>query len=152
MSIKKHDETISVRRRQRSSLRRQPRLSAGGMTDGASRYEEHDKKPRDHGLSFSEDFLALDQHVRLDEVAHLRVHRHHGTAANDIAPAQFACALGQVSIVRNGRARGKQTETCSSGTGRRHTFEKITSRSEMVVRISLIRQFIYIGVSPFTSH
>src|SRR5258706_2040716 len=51
MSIKKRDETISVRRRQRSSLRRQPRLSAGDMTDGAYRYEEHDKKPRDHGLS-----------------------------------------------------------------------------------------------------
>src|ERR1700730_3865515 len=53
MSIKKRDETISVRRRQRRSRRRQPRLSAGGMTDDASRYEEHDKKPRDHGLSFS---------------------------------------------------------------------------------------------------
>ena len=33
------------------------------------------------------DFLPLDQHVGLGEIAHLRVHRHHMPAASHIAPA-----------------------------------------------------------------
>src|SRR3989454_9078362 len=47
--------------------------------------------------SDGEDLLALDQHVGLSEVAHLRVgvHRHHGTAANDVAPSGAAGVLGR---------------------------------------------------------
>jgi hypothetical protein len=56
------------------------------------------------------DFLAFDQHVRLDEVTHLRVHRHHRTAANDVAPPRTAAVLGRIG--GGGRTRRKQMKTC----------------------------------------
>jgi hypothetical protein len=37
-----------------------------------------------------QDFLSLDQHVALVEVAHVRVHRHYGPAADDVAAAGLA--------------------------------------------------------------
>jgi hypothetical protein len=53
VQIKERDETIGARRRQPGSLRPQPRLNAGGMTDGACCDEEHHEESRDHGLSSS---------------------------------------------------------------------------------------------------
>jgi len=65
------------------------------------------------------DLLALDQHVGLGKIAHVRVHRHHGTTTNDVAPAVLAAVLGWVPVVRRGRARREQIETCGGAGGRR---------------------------------
>ena len=39
------------------------------------------------------DLLAFDQHVRFDEIAHLRIHRHDVAAANEQAASRLARAL-----------------------------------------------------------
>ncbi len=79
--------------------------------------------------SNGEDLLALDQHVGLGEVADARIHRHHGTAANDVASAWCAAALGRVADVGGCRARGEQFETCG-GTDRRVAFRKLRQEAK----------------------
>jgi len=88
--------------------------AAGGVDVGAAACSE----VRADG----EDLLALHKHVRPGEVADGRVHRHHGTAANDVAPARLAGAWEWSRLLRCGGARRKQIETCGGGTGRRRAF------------------------------
>ncbi len=79
--------------------------------------------------SDGEDLLALDQHVGLGEVAHLRIHRHHRTAANDVAPAPLAAALGRIVGICRGGACREQVEPGRGNPGRRRPFEKVAPRS-----------------------
>ena len=97
--------------------------------------------------SDGKDLLALDQHVGLGEVAHLRVHRHHGTATDDIASAPPAGVLRLVFIARRGRARREQIDTCGGDPGRRRRLQKIAPRTGMVLRNSVIAQLAH-GLSP----
>jgi hypothetical protein len=102
--------------------------------------------------SDGEDLLALDQHVGLGEVAHIRVHRHHGTAANDVAPAPPAVVLGRVLAVRGGRASREQIETCGGGPGRGRRLQEVAPRSGMTLRDSFIAQFAHWCSPPRLSH
>src|SRR5437899_12791834 len=69
-----------------------------------------------------DDFLALDHYVGFGEIADIRVHRHHGTATNDVAPARLAGIVRRIIvllILRRGRARREQIETCGGDSGGR---------------------------------
>ncbi len=90
-----------------------------------------------------EDFLALDEHVGLGKIAHVRVHRHHGTAANDIAPATPAGVLGHVPVVRRAGARREQIGTCGGDPGRGRRLQEIAPRTGMDLRNSFIAQFAH---------
>src|SRR5262249_53333048 len=85
----------------------------------------------------SENLVALDQHVRLHEVADLRVHRHDRAAANDVAPPVPA-AVARHAAIRTRWTRCEQPEAGGSGARRRRTFEKIPTRSEMILWLALI--------------
>ena len=62
--------------------------------------------------SDGEDLLALDQHVGLGEVADCRIHRHHGAAANDVAPARSAGILRRIVVkLRRGTAWLEQIQS-----------------------------------------
>src|SRR5205823_10824516 len=77
-----------------------------------------------------EDLLALDQHVGLSKIAYLRVHRHHGTATNDVAPPWLAAVAWRVAIgLRGSRRRCQQIETCRGNRGRRRGLQEITPRT-----------------------
>jgi hypothetical protein len=83
-----------------------------------------------------EDFLALDQHVRLRELAleraaQARIHRHHRTAANDVTPARRAGALGHCEL-RCRRPRREQIETRRGNSGCRRAFEEVAPRRREV--------------------
>ena len=73
-----------------------------------------------------DDLLALDQHVGLREIADRRVHRHHRTTANDVAPSWLAAVARCVTIRLCGRGRrGQQIEACRGDCGRRRRFREI---------------------------
>jgi hypothetical protein len=72
----------------------------------------------------SEDLLALDQDIGAGEVAHLRVDRHHRTAADHVAPAGLAAALGR-RVLRRGRARCKQIAAGRGNPGCGRSLEKL---------------------------
>jgi hypothetical protein len=79
------------------------------------------------------DPLALDQHVAAHEVADRRVHRHDGTAFDEIAPSRpSAVARRIVAVSRPRGTRIEQTEGRRGDRGRRRTFQETASRSEMV--------------------
>jgi hypothetical protein len=62
--------------------------------------------------SDAEDILALDQYVGLDKVANNRIHRHYGTAANDVAPTRCAGILRRIVVkLRRSTARSKQAQS-----------------------------------------
>src|SRR5206468_9941738 len=88
-----------------------------------------------------EDLLALDQDVGLGEVAHLRVHRHHGSAANDVAPSMAAAVRGRVSGGRRRRARREQIAACGDGSGRGRHLQEIATRCGMALRNSFVAQY-----------
>src|SRR5215469_17519479 len=92
------------------------------------------------------DLSALDQHVRLREVADLRIERHHRAASNNKASARPAAVHWRV--IRRGRARCEEVEACSAEPRSRRTLQKITSRTEMPVPPSLVAQFAHLDVSP----
>src|SRR6266576_4307839 len=74
-----------------------------------------------------DDLLALDQHVGLGKIAYARIHRHHGTAANDVAPARLAAVARRVTIgLRGSRRRSQQIETRRSNYGRSRGLQEIT--------------------------
>src|SRR6267378_2724316 len=58
------------------------------------------------------DLLALDQHVGLGKIADVRVHRHHGTATNDVAPAGLAAVARESSLA----CAGPQTESIATSS------------------------------------
>src|SRR5262249_12872655 len=99
--------------------------------------------------SDSQNLLALDQHVGAREVAHLRIHRHHRAAADDVAPAVRAAVRRHVGL-RSRRSRREKIETRGSGTGRRSAFEKSPTRTEMILWLALIAQYAH-GVAPCSS-
>ncbi len=80
-----------------------------------------------------ENLLALDKNVGPGKVAHMRVHRHHGAAANDITPAWSAAVRGRVTVIRRGRARREQVETRGRDPRRGGTCQEFAARSEMVL-------------------
>ena len=73
-----------------------------------------------------DDLLALDQHVGLGEVAHLRILGHHGTAVNDVAPAAPACVVGRILVVCRGRTRCEEIEAGSGDAGGGRRLQEIT--------------------------
>jgi len=73
-----------------------------------------------------EDSLAFDQHVGLDEVAHLRVHRHDVAAANDIAPPRLAAILRRtIGLERCSRRHSKQIQARRADGGRGRGLQEI---------------------------
>ena len=75
-----------------------------------------------------DDLLALDQHVRFDEITHRGVHRHDVAAANDVAPSRPAEVPGGVIVVlRCGRARAEQVQPRRGSTGRRRDLQEIAA-------------------------
>ena len=110
------------------------RIDEAGHDDAAAGVD-HRGVARLQLRSDGEDLLALDQHVGLGEVADLRIHRHHGTAANDVAPAPLTEAFGRRAAVRGGRASREQIET-GDDAGRGRRLQEIAPRTGMILRNS----------------
>ena len=104
-----------------------------------------------------EDLLALDQHVRRDEVADRRVHRHHGAAFDDVAGA----CRRNADLGRR-RTRREQTEARCRGARRCRNCEKAAAcdlprakagpLAEMPLRHSGTAQYTHVCISPIVSH
>ena len=82
-----------------------------------------------------DDLLALDQHVGLGEVAHLRILGHHGTAVNDVAPAAPACVVGRILVVCRGRTRCEEIRPAAATPVAAVAFRK--SRREVGCRCGM---------------
>src|SRR6185295_19242857 len=95
-----------------------------------------------------DDLLALDQHVGAGELAlvgHARVHRHHDSAADHIAPTPPAAVLRRTIVVTVVRARRRVEQAHPRGTGRgcRRSLQEIAPselRARVVLRTSLVAQ------------
>ncbi len=94
--------------------------------------------------------LTLDEHVGFGEfalVGHAGVHRHHMTAADDIAPATPAAVFRRVVALSCGRARREQTQACGGPACCRRLQEIAPPelRASMVLRESFIAQYAHLG-------
>ena len=96
-----------------------------------------------------ENLLAVDQYVAADEIGDRRVHRHHRTAADQIAPAGPAAVARRAIIVMRGRGPcGEEIGCCRGDAGRRRTFEEIAPRGGVVLPPSSIAQDAHVGRLP----
>ena len=78
-------------------------------------------------LPNGDDLLAVDQNIALWEVAHRRVHRHDGAAADDVAPPMVASPGGRTRIVglRGSGRRVQEIEPGSCDRARGGDFQEI---------------------------
>ena len=123
------------------------RIDEAGHDDPAAGVYHRGAARRQAGPD-GDDLLALDQHVGLREVADLRVHRHDGTAADDIAPAVPAAVLGLSGLVRRGgRAGREQVESAGRGPGRRCRLQEVAARAEVELRASFVTESAHFSCS-----
>jgi hypothetical protein len=61
-------------------------------------------------FSDGDDLPAFDQNIALGKVAHSRVHRHDGAAANDVAPSALTNPDGWTRIATRRRDRRARSE------------------------------------------
>ncbi len=97
------------------------------LLGGACRHIRPDGKDR----------VGLDQHVGFGEVAHLWVHRHHGTAANDVASVRLAAVLRWIipGLLRRGGPRCEEIETRGGNSScRRSCILRSTIRRRSIAR------------------
>jgi hypothetical protein len=94
--------------------------------------------------------VAVDQHVGAREVSDLRVHRHDGAAADEIAPAGTA-GVRRRRILRGCRARAEQIDPRRGEAGRRRAFEKVAPRGGVFLRPAAIAQDAHV-VASLVSH
>ncbi len=103
------------------------RIDEAGHDDAPARVDRFGSACR-QVRSDGENGLALDQHVSLCEIAYLGVHRHHRTAADDVAPARLAAVRGRIRRareLRRGRSRCEQIDTRGGNARRCRSLEKI---------------------------
>ena len=88
--------------------------------------------------SDGDDLLALDQDVGLGEIADVRVQRHHGAAADDVAPAAPAGVVRCVVAVRGGRAWPEETGPGGGHPGDGGVFQEIAPRAAVALWVAVI--------------
>jgi hypothetical protein len=103
--------------------------------------------------SHREDLRPFDQHIGLWKIADLRIHRHHGAAADDQAPARAPIIVGRAAAaVRLRNARREQIHrTCCRRRGRRRFQEvpaRIAGRMWVILRLAFIAQFAHARFPP----
>ncbi len=125
------------------------RIDEAGHDDAPARVD-HVGAARRQVRPDGKDGLALDQDVGLGEVAHFRVHRHHRTAANDVAPARPAAVLRRVGRLANCAAagRGANRLTPAAATPAAAAPLRKSRREPKRFFTSLVAKFAHLCVSP----
>ncbi len=104
------------------------RIDEAGHDDAPARVDHSGAGGAEVG-SDVDDLLALDQHVRLGEIAHLRVHRHHVAAPNDVASSRPAVVSEAVIVVlRRSRTVAEQGQSRGGRPGGGRGFQEIATR------------------------
>jgi hypothetical protein len=99
-----------------------------------------------------QDLLAFDQHVGLGEIAHVRIHRHHRAAADDVAAVPPAVVFGRVVAVGVGRTRREQVGAGRGNARRRRRLQEVAPRIGMTLRLAVVAQLAHGCPSWSSSH
>jgi len=92
-----------------------------------------------------DDLRAFDQHVGLRKIADVRVHRHHGPAANEQSPTRPTAVARLVPAVSRCTTRREQAGSGSARRGCR--LQEIAPRVVVVLWIAFITEFAHLSSS-----